>query len=410
MNSNMLLSAKQQDAVRRCVRAAVDSGDVPGVVAQIWRKGELCCDVAAGSRDLERKSPMDGSTIFAIASMTKPVTVALALALLDEGKLRLEDPITRWAPEFGQMRVLRAPDGPLDDTVPAARSITVEDLMMHRSGLAYGFMSPGPLGPALSARLGMGIDSALTPDAWLKTLAELPLAYQPGERFNYGLSIDVLGLVAARVLGIRLRSALHERVLGPLGMTDTDFWISPDKRSRMASLYHSMRPGQFVHTQLPSFTADAPPEFVSGGQGLLSTASDYLRFARMLLHDGTLDGVRVLQPKTAQLLRSNRYTDVQRQQHLMMGRPFTPGIGLGVWVVVDATDPGAVGGAGSFGWAGAFGGWWQADPQEDMILLWLQECAPGPPQPGAAMPHIPGMQALCQFRKAVYDTNPPLDI
>ena len=404
--TRLSLAAKQQDAVQRCARAAVDSGDIPGVVAQVWRNGELCCDVAAGIRDVERKIPMDRSTIFAIASMTKPVTVALALTLLDEGKLRLEDPISRWAPEFGEMRVLLRSDGPLDDTVPAARPITVEDLMMHRSGLAYGFMSPPPLGTALTARLGMGIDSALTPDAWLRILSELPLVYQPGERFNYGLSIDVLGLVAARVLGINLRSAMRERLFAPLGMSDTDFWIPPEKRSRMAFLYQSAQPGQFVQTQVPGFTADVPPEFVSGGQGLLSTASDYLRFARMLLHDGEIGAVRVLQPATAQLLRRNRYTDAQRKQHFMMGRPFTSGIGLGVSVVTDATDPGATGGVGSFGWAGAFGGWWQADPQEDMVLLWLQECTPAPPQPGAAMPRMPGMHALGQFRKAVYDTIP----
>lgn len=349
---------------------------------------------------------MDRSTIFAIASMTKPVTVALALTLLDEGKLRLDEPITRWVPEFGQMHVLRRPDGPLEDTVPAARPITVEDLMLHRSGLAYGFMSPAPLGTALTARLGMGIDSALTPDAWLKCLAELPLVYQPGERFNYGLSIDVLGLLAARVLGTSLRGAIHERLWGPLGMSDTDFWISPEKRSLMASLCQSTQPGQFTQTQVPSFTATVAPDFVSGGQGLLSTAHDYMRFAQMLLQDGAIDGVRVLQAPTAQLLHLNRYTDAQRQRHFMMGRPFTPGIGLGVWVVTDAADPTATGSVGSFGWAGAFGGWWQADPQEDMILLWLQECTPALPQPGAPTPRLPGLHGLGQFRKAAYDTIP----
>jgi CubicO group peptidase (beta-lactamase class C family) len=398
------------NSMERSARTAVESGDIPGVVAQVWRNGELCCDVAVGYRNVEHKIPMDRSTIFAVASMTKPVTVALALTLVDAGELRLDDPITRWAPEFGQMRVLRRPDGPLDDTIPAARPITVEDLMMHRSGLAYGFMSPPPLGAALIARLGMGIDSTLTPDEWLETLAELPLVYQPGERFNYGLSIDVLGLVAARVLGTSLRGAMQERLFGPLGMSDTDFWMPPEKRPRMASLYHSTQPGQFTPTQVPSFTADIAPDFVSGGQGMLSTAGDYLRFARMLLNDGEIDGVRVLQPATAQILRRNRYSDAQRQQHSMMGRPFTAGIGLGVWVITNAADPAATGSVGSFGWAGAFGGWWQADPQEDMILLWLQECSPALPRPGASMPRVPGQHALGQFRKAAYNTVLATDV
>ena len=398
------LSAKQQDTVQQIVRAAVESGDIPGVVAQVWRKGELCCDVVAGLRDVERGIPMDRTAIFGIASMSKPVTVALALTLLDEGKLRLDDSITRWVPEFAQMRVLRRPDGPLDDTVPAARPITVEDLMTHRSGLAYGFMTPPPLGAALMARLGMGMESALAPDAWLKSLAELPLVYQPGERFNYGLSIDVLGFVAARVLGTDLRSAMRERLFAPLGMVDTDFWIPPEKRERMARVYYSTAPAQFIPSKVTAFTADAPAANVSGGQGLVSTADDYVRFARTLMHDGKLDRVRVLKPQTARLMRSNRYTAAQRQ-YPFLGHPFTQGVGLGVSVITDATQPGATGSVGSFGWPGAFGGWWQADPQEDMVLLWLQECSPAPPQPGAAMPRIPGTEGLRQFRTAVYDTT-----
>ena len=398
------LPAKQQDAMQQAVHAAVESGDIPGVVAQVWRKGELCCDVVAGMRDVERGIPMDRTAIFGIASMAKPVTVALALRLVDEDKLRLDDPITRWAPEFAQMRVLRRPDGPLEDTVAAERPITVEDLMTHRSGLAYGFMTPPPLGAALAARFGMGIDSALTPDAWLKSLAELPLVYQPGERFNYGHSIDVLGFVAARILGTDLRTAMREQLFGPLGMVDTDFWIPPEKRSRLASFYISTQPAQFVPSKVNVFTSEAPQAYASGGQGLVSTADDYLRFARTLMHDGQIDRVRVLKPQTVQLMRSNRYTAEQRR-YPYLGQPFTQGFGLGVSVITDASQPGATGGVGSFGWAGAFGGWWQADPQKDMVLLWLQQCTPAPPQPGDAMPRLPGMESLRQFRKAVYDAN-----
>jgi CubicO group peptidase (beta-lactamase class C family) len=400
------LSAKQQDAVQRAVRGAVESGDVPGVVAQVWRNGELCCDVACGLRDVEHGIPMDRSAIFGIASMSKPVTVALALQLLDEGKLRLNDPITRWAPEFAEMRVLRQPDGPLDDTVPAARTITVEDLMLHRSGLAYGFLTPPPLGAALMTRFGMDVASELTPNSWLKSLAELPLVYQPGERFNYGLSIDALGFIAARALGTDLRSAMRERLFAPLGMFDTDFWILPEKRSRLASFYISAQPGEFTPSKVSPFTADAPAPSVLGGQGLVSTADDYMRFARMLMDDGKLDGVRVLQPQTVQRMRGNHYTAAQRR-FPFFGRPFTQGVGLGLSVIIDATQTDATGSEGSFGWPGAFGGWWQADPQEETVLLWLQQCTPAPPQPGAGIPRIPGAEGLRQFRTAVYDTIRP---
>jgi CubicO group peptidase (beta-lactamase class C family) len=231
----------------------------------------------------------------------------------------------------------------------------------------------------------------------------VPLVYQPGERFNYGHSIDVLGFVAARVLATNLRSAMRERLFAPLGMIDTDFWTPPEKRSRMATFYVSTQLGEFLPTNVDPFTADAPAAYSSGGQGLVSTADDYLRFARMLMHDGKLDRVRVLKPETVQLMRSNRYTAAQRKYPFVGGQPFTQGFGLGVSVVIDATQPGVPGGMGSFGWPGAFGGWWQADPLEDMVLIWLQQCTPAPPQPGAALPRLPGMRGQQQFRQAVYE-------
>ena len=399
------VAATLRQAVERIASTAVESGDIPGVVVQIWREGELCCDVVAGTRDRERHIPMERSTIFGLASMTKPVTVALALRLVDEGKLRLDAPITRWIPEFAQMRVLRRPEGPLDDTVPAKRAITVEDLMTHRAGLAYGFLTPPPLGTALLERMGMGIDSDLTPDAWLKCLSELPLVFQPGERFNYGHSIDVLGFLAARVLGRDLGSAMREKLFAPLGMADTGFWIPPEKRSRMATFYTSTQPGDFTPANVRAFTTEKPSEYVSGGQGLVSTAADYLRFARMLMNEGKLDRVRILKAGTVRMMRSNRITAEQRKFPFVGGAPFNQGFGLGMSVVDEPKQPGVVsGGAGTFGWPGALGGWWQADPEADMILLWLQQCTPAPPKPGEAMPRLPGQESLMQLRKTVYDT------
>lgn len=398
-------SARIRAAVEKATHDAVASGDVPGVVAQVWRKGELCADSTAGWLNIERQQPMQGNALFGIASMTKPVTVALALRLMDEGKLKLDDPITRWLPEFAQMRVLRSPTAALDDTVPAARAITVEDLMTHRSGLAYGFMAAPPLGTALLAKMGFGIDSPMTPDAWLRTLAQLPLLYQPGERFNYGHSIDVLGLLAARVAGKDLGTLMHEKLFAPLGMVDTGFWVPPEKRARMASFYISTQPGQFMPGSVGAFTTERPAAYASGGQGLVSTAADYLRFARMLMENGKLGTVRVLKAQTVQKMRSNQFTDAQRQLPFIAGSPFNQGFGLGMSVILNAAQPGVVtGGVGTFGWPGAFGGWWQADPQQQLVLIWLQECTPAPPQPGQAMPRLPGAQSTEQFRKAVYET------
>jgi CubicO group peptidase (beta-lactamase class C family) len=390
-------------AIRAVGSNAVASGDVPGAVSLVYHRGDVVHADAVGLRDIDNRLPMERSTIFAIASMSKPVTVALALTLLDEGKLRLEDPITRWLPEFGAMRVLRRPDGPLDDTDPAPRAITVEDLMTHRSGLSYGFLTSGPLGQALFSRFGMGIASALTPDAWLAQLAELPLAYAPGERFNYGHSTDVLGFLAARAAGTTLRDALKQRVLEPLRMFDTDFWVPPEKRSRMAQNYRSSAPGEFTCANIAHFTADEPPAYASGGQGLLSTADDYLAFARMLLERDAVNGVQILKRTTVEMMTSNRLTAAQRELPFM-GRAFfkAQGFGLGVSVVSDATQF-AGSGIGSFGWPGGFGGWWQADPANELILIWLQQCVPNSPiaAPGS-QPRMPGARALMDFQKETY--------
>ncbi len=240
----------------------------------------------------------------------------------------------------------------------------------------------------------------MPPDEWLRTLAELPLVYQPGERFNYGVSIDVLGHLVARVSGTDLRTAMRERLLLPLGMQDTDFWVEPTKRDRLARFYVSAQANDFSATEVNTLTADRPPDCALGGHGLASTAEDYLRFARLLMRDGELEGTRVLKPETVRLMRGNRFSDAQRR-HPFMGRPFTQGVGLGLWVTTHSGQPDAQGSVGSFGWPGAFGGWWLADPREDLVLLWLQQCAPTPPKPGAPMPRIPGAQGVRQFRQAV---------
>ena len=388
------------EKVIAAARNAVATGDLPGAVSLVCHRGEILHADAVGFRDVEDRLPMERSTIFGIASMTKPVTVVLALTLLDEGKIHLDDPITRWLPELGAVRVLRRPDGPLDDTYPAPRAITVEDLMTHRAGFSYGFMSAGPLGQALAARFGMGIASSLTPDEWLAQLAELPLAYAPGERFSYGHSTDVLGFLAARAAGMTLRQAFKQRVLDPLGMFDTDFWISPEKRPRMAQNYSSPALGQFARASVAHFTLDGPAAYASGGQGLVSTADDFLAFAKMLLGRGTANGIPVLKPATVDLMMCNRLTCAQRELPFM-GRPFfkTQGFGLGVSVVTDPNHfPG--GGRGSFGWGGGFGGGWQADPENELVLLWLQQCVPG--SPTGSPPRMPGAVARMDFQRETY--------
>ena len=232
----------------------------------------------------------------------------------------------------------------------------------------------------------------------------MPLAYAPGERFNYGHSTDVLGFIIARVARSNLRDAMHERVFGPLKMADADFWIPAEKRNRAAQGYFSPAPHQFAPVNIAGFVGEKPPTYTSGGQGMVSTVDDYLTFARMLLHGGKVDSVRLLKAETVKLMTTNRLADAQRQIPFM-GMPFwrNQGFGLGVSVITDPEKNERLGSTGAFVWPGAFGGWWQADPEQDMVVLWLQECLPAPPAPGASgLPRIPGLRGRMEFQRQTY--------
>jgi CubicO group peptidase (beta-lactamase class C family) len=393
------------ERLRAAATTAVETGEVPGVVTLVWQRDRVIDLHAAGVADVSSGRPLERSAIFPIASMTKPMTVAVALRLLEQGRLRLEDPINQWAPEFADMRVLNASGGPLDETYPAPRTITIEDLMTHRSGLTYGFTSRGPLAAELLRTFGFGIDSVMDPDTWMRVLASLPLACAPGERFEYGHSIDVLGVILARAHARSFQEVMRRELFEPLGMTDTGFWIPPATRRRFVTNTVSRSAGEFEPAPIPCFTATEPGMYASGGQGLVSTAEDFLMFARMLVRGGQTAGGRFLRSETVRLMTTNRLTPVQREA-LFMGIPLfaAKGFGLGVSVVMDACRHAVVGAGnvGAFGWPGGFGGWWQADPTNDLVLIWLQACVSTPPQ-GGAPPRIPGARAVVEFQRTAYE-------
>ncbi len=389
------------------LKGLVDQGALSGVVTLIWRKGQVAQVNTIGQRDIAAGLPMERDTLFRIASMTKPVTTAAAMMLVEEGRLKLSDPVTKWIPELTGMLVLEDATGGLDRTRPAKRDITVEDLMTHRAGLAYGFTSVGPIAHAHEAKLGSPLVNPLSPDAWLKALGELPLSYEPGERFHYSHATDVLGFLVARVEGKPLGQVLKARIFDPLGMADTFFWVPPEKRGRLAKLYQAPpEGGPLKDVSLP--LTDTPPAFEGGGGGLISTADDYLKFARMLLGRGEVDGVRILKPETVDEMARNRLTDVQRG-HTFMGMPFwmSQGFGLGLSMVLDEQKHEwmGAGGEGAFGWPGAFGTWWQADPKNDLILIYLiQDSMPlGPEAVTAMQGQRPTGRIGCpMFQKLVY--------
>lgn len=377
-----MMTSTRHDEIEKTLETFIDDGKLAGIATLVWRRGERRHTTCVGWRDREARRPVEADTIFRIASMTKPVTSVAALMLLEEGRFALDEPITRWAPEFAEMRVLRTRSAALDDTVPAQRPITFGDLLTHRSGLTYGGWHPGPLGAAFHQALGGDIDSEVRPDDWIAALASLPLIGQPGAALHYGHSTDLLGLLIARMAGTSLGRLLRDRLFDPLGMTDTGFIVSRDKWDRRAKMYGFDDNITLVHRPTGpggSTVVERPPDmaFESGGQGLWSTVGDYLQFARIFVEGGIVDGVRVLRPETLAMMMTNQLTPDQRKISEVGGLPLFEsgqGFGLGVAVVMepDKAMPTVCGGAtGSVGWPGGFGGWWRADPANGTAFVFL---------------------------------------
>ncbi len=373
---------------RSVLDPAVAEGTLAGAVGLV-ALGAAVEVVTAGSQDLRSRAPMRRDTIFRILSMTKPITAAAALVLVEEGRIALDSPVERWLPELADRRVLRTPESPLDDTVPARRPITLEDLLTLRPGI--GWLQSGPLAAEMS-RLGVAPAPPpvpFSPDEYIARIGQLPLADQPGERWLYHTGADILCVLLARVAGTSLPELLQTRLFDPLGMVDTGFHVSPAQRDRLATAYRRDDDGRLIPYEIPG--EDAPPLFPSE---LLSTADDYLRFARMLLGRGELDGRRVLPGDSIGRMMRDHITPEQKQRS-----PFAPGfwerVGWGYGgAVVTRDDPGGPR-PGSYGWDGGFGTSFTVDPAAETVTILLIQ----------RMMRSADDTALAEaFRSAVYST------
>ena len=355
------------------VNTEIERGQLPGAVIAIARRGHLVFHEAVGHLGPDRRAPMPRDALFAIASMTKPVTGVAGLLLWEEGRLGLADPIERFLPPLSDRRVavlsdrVLAGQGPIE-TVPAARSITMLDLMRHTSGLTYGGRGTTAvhrLYPDSSNAAGASLESA----AFLERLAAAPLLYQPGTVWEYGLSIDVIGLVVEALSGQRLGAFLEQRLFRPLGMTDTGFQVPEDKVARLA------RPlPRDPDTGAPQSVPDRATalRFECGGGGLASTALDYLRFAQMLLGGGVLGKTRILGRKTVEAMRTNRLTP-EIENRIAALDPNSEGYGFGLTVAVRERASTLMGSLGEFYWNGAYGTLWWADPAEDLAVVFMAQ-------------------------------------
>jgi CubicO group peptidase (beta-lactamase class C family) len=352
--------------------------EVPGIVALAVRNGLVVKAIVTGWQDADRTVAMRRDTIFRIASMSKPVTAVAALILMEQGHMELESPIERWLPEFKNMMVLCDAFGPLDTVVQADRQITVLDLLTHRAGLAYPSTLAAPLGNAL-IRVDQLTDEICDAQDWITELSALPLAYQPGSNFLYGLSSDVLGILIERVAQMPLGDFMQKHIFAPLTMGDTGFFVPPEKAVRLSAAFRPMsKTGTIGVFDEPGHNRWSNRErFNSGGGGLVSTADDYLQFAEMLMGRGKLAGTRILTARSVGLMTSDWLTPDQRNSQVFGRRYFAgQGYGLGVSVTDNpARQEEQLGysSIGSFGWSGVYGTSWRADPQEKLNLIYMSQ-------------------------------------
>jgi CubicO group peptidase (beta-lactamase class C family) len=363
-------TADKPVAAKPALQKLVDEGKIAGAVVLVERRGSAPELSVVGYRDLATKTLMTEDTIFAIMSMTKPITCVGAMMLVEQGKLGLDDPVAKYLPEFKDIRVLGdAKDDTATEiaTVPAKRMMTVRHLLAHSAGFTYG----GLLG---NTRLDKAYQAAGVQDPSVKTLAEqvarlakVPLAHEPGEGWNYGLNHDVLGRVVEVVSGQSLDKYLQEKLLGPLGMNDTSYLVPEAKRDRVATIYSAA--GGTLAPLPKNFGSET---FFPGGAGLFSTARDYARFCKMLLGRGTLDGARILKPETLALMTTNQIGDIQAKiGDIEIGKY---GLGFGVTIA-----PGSNGGPpvlDSYGWAGYYSTFFRIVPPRETIGVMMTQVVP----------------------------------
>jgi len=364
----------------------VARGEMPGVVTLVSRRGEAHVD-AIGMKAVGGSDPMRRDTIFRIASMTKPITAAAAMILVEECRLRLDEPVDRWLPELADRKVLKRFDGPLDDTVPANRPITLRDLLTFRLGIGAVMAPPGryAIQRAMEeAGLAPGPNpSSHTPDEWMKRLGGLPLIHQPGEKWMYHTGSDVLGVLIARASGQPLETFFCERIFEPLGMKDTGFSVSAERLDRLSTSYWtSPATGALeLYDKAEGGQWSRPPAFPSGGGGLVSSIDDYLAFGQMMLNKGRHGSERILSRPSVELMTTDQLTPEQKAvSGLVPGYFLSHGWGFGVSMVTRRDE--VAGSVGKFGWDGGLGTSWYSDPGEDMVTILMTQRAwtsPSPP-------------------------------
>lgn len=349
------------------MQGLVDQGHLPGVTTMLVRHGKVVNFEVHGKKSFDGP-PMTKDTIFRIYSQTKPVTGVAMMILFEEGKWTLDDPVSKFIPEFANLRVFKSvnADGSFE-TVPAERPPTMRELMSHSAGFAYGLVPDNPLDKAYADK----VLGARSREDFVKAIAEIPLVDQPGKRWKYSIAVDIQGLIVEKLTGMSLADFMKARIFDPLKMKDTGFWLPAEKADRLASLYvWSPKVNKLVPADgYMVLDITKPPAMASGGGGLVSTNADYARFAQMLLNGGELEGARILTPETVKLMRTNALSDaIMNSSEPPFNTARGRGFGLDFALVLDSAKAGPQG-EGTYSWGGAAGTWFWIDPKNDLFFL-----------------------------------------
>jgi CubicO group peptidase (beta-lactamase class C family) len=382
---NVGMSAERLTRLGNGMKSLVDQGRLAGVVTMVARHGKVVEFEAAGKRDIAADRPMQKDSIFRIYSMSKPITGVAMMMLFEEGKWQLDDPVAKFVPEFAGLKVYAtdaAGNVLMQDQV---HPVTMRELMSHTGGFTYGYFSNTPVDKLQREADVLNVDNTL--EEMIKRIAKLPLNAQPGSEWHYSISVDIQGYIVQRLSGMPFEEFLEKRIFKPLNMVDTGFYVPADKLGRLAEFYAYGKDGRLevVHGGL-NHDFSAKPALASGGGGLVSTAADYMRFCQMLLNGGKLDGVRLISPRSVELMRTNVLPPAMPA--------ISPGAGFGLdfAVYTDAVAAGGYYGKGTFYWGGAAGTWFWIDPTDDLIVVGMIQQVAG--TGAAAVAGIPDVRGL----------------
>jgi CubicO group peptidase (beta-lactamase class C family) len=364
------LSTDRLNRIKPVMQSYVDKNKLPGLITMVARKGKIVHFEKYGMMDVDK--PMQFNTIFQIMSMTKPITSVAVMMLYEEGLFQLDDPVAKYIPVFKDLKVFSSKDKDGTHVVDQIKPMTIRDLLTHTSGLTYGMYIINGNTPIDSIYNKVNLQEGTLKDM-INKLAKIPLSFQPGTKWNYSRSTDVLGYLVEVISGKPFDEFLKERIFVPLKMEDTDFYVPKEKINRCAAVY-SLADNKGIKVVIKPDTSmiSRPPKFFSGGGGLFSTATDYMIFTQMLLNKGEYNGVRILGSKTVELMTKNHISD----ELLPVAEWYLPGMGFGLGFAVMMDQSHILGSAGEFEWAGAYNTYFWVDPTEQLICILMTQFYP----------------------------------